>query len=160
MSLHIFQNLREELSVRLLLDGFDDGRIDRCGADHVPADKLDQELLQIQSDQLFPGKTGTFRTDQFFLVGIIHPSFKYMSGFLNDLRQEDPLRFADLQHLFFKKSHYRRSAGKGHDYQIGGDQPVGFYIMELVGLVEDDVSLFQYMEFFSGQNVHLSFVDA
>ena len=96
MGLHIFQNLREELSVRLLLDGFDDGRIDRCGADHVPADQLDQKLLQIQPDQLFSGKTGTFRTDQLFLVGIIHPSLKYMSGFLNDLRQKDPFRFADL----------------------------------------------------------------
>ena len=57
---------------------------------------LDQKLLQIQPDQLFSGKTGTFRTDQLFLVGIIHPSLKYMSGFLNDLRQKDPFRFADL----------------------------------------------------------------
>ena len=161
MGLHIFQYLREKFAVCLLFDGFDDRRMGgrRC-THHVAADQLDQQLFQIETDQLFSGETGAFGQEQFFLIGIVHPSVEDILRFLDDLRQQQPFRFADLQHLFLEKGHHGGVAGEGHDHQIRCDQSVGIHVMKFVGPVEDDIPLLQSMELLTGQHIHFTLVNA
>ena len=160
MGLHIFLHLREEFAVGFLFDGLYDVRVEGLvGSYHITADQLNEQLLQIESDQLFPGKTGAFGKYEFFLIGIVHAPGEDVFRFLDDLGQKEPFRLADLQYLFLEKGHDRGSAGEGHDYQIGSNQPVGIDVMKFIRLVKDDIPLFQGMEFLAGQHIHFPFVN-
>ena len=83
-----------------------------------------------------------------------------MGGFCHHSRQQVPFRFPKAEDFVLKKIHSGGMAHKGNYHKVWGDDAVGSHRMELAGLVEDNVPLFQGMYLVLGGDNGLPFVYA